>query len=122
MGRLAGAIDLIPTLFELMMAGALLILAPMAVFRRTRHLAGIGFMIATPVFAFLLWAAAAMSVYVYWGLAPVILSTLGFGLGTVVTAAILIIMSGTGTELLGLSGMIVVTIISGIVAVALDRV
>lgn len=116
---LAKAIDLIPTIFEWMNAVTLLIFAPMAIFRRSRHIAATAFMIATPIFAFLLWASSAVTVYAYQGLWPVIFSTLGLGVGTVISATVSIITSGTKQELLGLAIMIVVTGGSGFAAFTL---
>jgi hypothetical protein len=118
---LANGIDLIPTIFEWMVAIALLIFAPLAIFRRSRHIAAVGFMIETPIFSLLLWGSSAVTVYAYWGLAPVILSTLGFGVGTVITAAILILISGTWTGLIGLTIMILATVGSAISAIALGQ-
>ena len=117
----ANAIDLIPTLFEWMVAIALLIFAPLAIFRRSRHIAATGLMIEAPIFAFLLWVSSAVTVYAYWGLAPVILSTLGLGVGTVITAVVLILIRGAWTELFGLAIMIFVTVGSAIAATALAR-
>jgi hypothetical protein len=119
MRMLANAIDLIPTIFEWMIAATLLIFTPMAIFRRSRHIAAAAFMIETPIFAFLLWASSAVVVYIDWGLWPVILSTLGVGIGTVITAAFFTITTGTWPEIIGLAIMVVVTVGSGIVAVSL---
>ena len=78
-------------------------------------------MIEAPIFSFLLWVSSAMTVYAYWGIAPVILSTLGFGVGTVLTAVVLILISGAWKELIGLAIMIFVTVGSAIAAIALSR-
>jgi hypothetical protein len=115
------AIDLIPTIFEWMVAIALLIFAPLAIFRRSRRIAAAGFMIEAPIFSFLLWVSSAVTVYAYWGLAPVILSTLGFGFGTVIVAVVLTLIRGAWMELIGFAIMIFVTVGSVIAAIALDN-
>jgi hypothetical protein len=116
---LATAIDLIPTTFEWMVAIALLVFAPMAIFRRSRPIAAAAFMIMTPIFAVLLWVSSAVTVYAYSSLASLIVSTLFMAIGTVGLAVILIIAQGTGTELIGLTIMILTVVGSAIIAIAL---
>jgi hypothetical protein len=113
---LVTALDLIPTVFEWMVAAALLVFAPMAIFRRSRAIAAVAFMIMAPIFSVLLWVSSAVIVYAYWGLAALIVSALFMGVGTVGLAAILTIARGTGTELVGLVLMILAAVGSGIAA------
>lgn len=103
-----------------MVLAGVFVFTPLAVIRRTRRIAAVAFMIATPIFALMLWFSSAFAVYEYWGLAAVIVSTLGLGVGTVLLAFVEIILKGTGAELIGMILMTAVTVASGIAAVLLD--
>src|SRR5260370_25850911 len=117
---IATAADWTPDIFEWMAALGLFVFAPLALFRRCRPLAAMGFMIETPIFAILLWFSSAIVVYAHWGLPPVILSTLGLGVSTVILAAFVTLEYGPISDLLGLGVMVVVTIGAGVAAIALD--
>jgi len=115
---LAAAINLIPTIFEWMLAAAILVFVPMAIFRRSRAIAGIAFMAMIPVFSVLLWVSSAVCVYAYSGLAALIASVLFVGIGTIGLAVILTVFQGTWEELIGLAIMISAVVGSGIAAYA----
>jgi hypothetical protein len=112
--------DWVPVIFEWLTLLGVFVFAPLACFRRCRIVAAAAFMIAAPLCSILLWFSSAVTVYGYFGLSAVILSTLGIGIGTVVLAIVAIVMRGTGVELLGIGIMIAVTAGFAIAAVTLD--
>jgi len=49
-------------------------------------------MVVTPIFVVTLWISSAVAVYMYWGLAPLIVTTLLSGVPTVVIAFVFVLI------------------------------
>lgn len=62
------------------------ILAPLAVFRRTRIISAVGFFSSSYVFGTCLWMMGLLSAYFYWGLKSIIIGMCLFGVGVVPVA------------------------------------
>jgi len=118
---LATAIDLVPTIFNLLIVVGLFVLAPMTIFRRTRPIAAVGFLIAAIMLAHLLWFSSELEIFRYWGVGGVVASLIFWIPGAAIVAVFVTILYGTGTELLGLMIMIFATVIVGFVAFRLQK-
>ena len=64
----------------------IVILAPLAVFRRTRIISAFGFFSSSYIFGTCLWMMGLLSAYFYWGLKSIIIGICMFGVGVVPVA------------------------------------
>ncbi|QHP70445.1 hypothetical protein EI171_26040 [Bradyrhizobium sp. LCT2] len=64
----------------------IVILAPLAVFRRTRIISAFGFFSSSYIFGTCLWMMGLLSAYFYWGLKSIIIGMCLFGVGVVPVA------------------------------------
>lgn len=71
----------------------LVLLAPLAFFRKTRGFAGIGFFIASYIFGLSVWLSGFLITYAYWGIIGVVIGTFLAGIGVVATAMIALLIN-----------------------------
>ncbi|WP_316189869.1 MULTISPECIES: DUF4339 domain-containing protein [unclassified Bradyrhizobium] len=64
----------------------IVILAPLAMFRRTRIISAVGFFSSSYIFGICLWMMGLLSAYFYWGLKSIIIGMCLFGVGVVPVA------------------------------------
>lgn len=75
-------------------AVVMLILGPLAFFRKTRAVSGIGMMIASYVFGLTLWVSGLLLTYDLWGLIAVFAGLIMFGVGVVPMAMLATVFKG----------------------------
>jgi hypothetical protein len=81
---------------------AVVILGPMALFRRTREAAGAGMVIASWALGAGLWLWSALVVFSFWGVVGLIVGLLIAGVGVVPLAAIASLLNGAWAILIQL--------------------
>ncbi|MDD5501180.1 MAG: hypothetical protein PHH57_05810 [Candidatus Omnitrophica bacterium] len=72
----------------------LFILLPLAIFRRTRAVSGIGLVISSYIFGITLWVYAFLLSYTFWGLIGLLIGLAFFGVGIVPIAMLAAIIHG----------------------------
>lgn len=72
----------------------ILILLPMAFFKKSRGIAGVGIFISSYVFGLSLWISGFLITYAIWGIVGVIVGVFLAGIGVVATAIIALILNG----------------------------
>jgi hypothetical protein len=75
--------DWVPFVVGITTAICILILAPLAIFRKSRGVAGLGLWIASFIFGAVLWIYGAIATFTYWGWVGLLIGLLVFGVGVV---------------------------------------
>ena len=96
----------LPTAFNWLAALGMFVLAPMCIWKRTRPLAGIGFVAASWGAGIVLWLSLAVSIYFIWGTTALILSIFCVGMGVLLAGIVAIILHGDWHDKIGLIMMI----------------
>lgn len=87
----------------------ILILVPLAVFRRTQGFAGIGLYIASYIFGASLWMTGLLLSYTLWGLLAVIIGLCILGVGVVPVALLATLFNGLWSPFFGLVFLLIAT-------------
>jgi hypothetical protein len=87
----------------------LLVLLPLAIFRRTRPWAGLALYISSFVFGLTSWFVSLLQTYELWGLVSTILGLLFWGLGVVPMGFLATLFKGMWPELFWMTFYIVMT-------------
>lgn len=98
------------------MAVCLLVLPILAIFKRTRKLAGSGFLISSWVFGGGLWILSALVVYLYWGGIAVFIGIFIAGIGVFPMALIIVAWEHLWELIWPFAGWIIPLAITRIVA------
>lgn len=90
----AMALDAMPTIFGVLVVGSAVMFGAMSLLSKKRALAGAGVLFTSMLLAALLWIWALAFTYESWGLIPVILGLLLFGIGIVPVALLAAVVEG----------------------------
>jgi hypothetical protein len=87
----------------------ILVLVPLAVFRRTQGFAGIGLYVASYIFGASLWMTGLLLSYTLWGLLAVFIGLFLLGVGVVPVALLATLINGLWSAFFGLVFLLVAT-------------
>lgn len=85
---------ILSVVFGITIVVSLLVLLPLAIFKKTRGVAGLGLFIASYIFGATLWVWAFLITYVIWGLVALFIGLFLAGIGVVPIAMLATIVDG----------------------------
>ena len=100
---------------------SILILLPMAVFKKTRIISAVGFLIVSYIFGLVTWMWSVLIVVVTWGFLGLFIGLLLGGVGAIPVAIIASVFIGEWSTFGGLILMVIITLGTGILAFYLGK-
>ncbi len=88
------ALPIIDTVYGITFVLNIIILLPLAIFKKTRGYAGIGFYVSSYIFGIDLWLFSFLMTYAFWGAPGVILGVVLWGVGVMPIAALTFLIHG----------------------------
>jgi hypothetical protein len=104
--------DWVPVVVAVATAICIFILAPLAIFRRTRGVAGLGLWLASFIFGGVLWIYGAVATFAYWGWIGLVIGLLVVGIGVVPMGFVALAVQGQWEWVAALGVLLVSLVVS----------